>query len=86
MAEASEEHLAMWSREEVIRELVESVAIAVQRGGAMTYLEGYDRALHAMNALQKQAAKKKMEEEDDSDEEGTESEGGAGEDGVAAAA
>jgi hypothetical protein len=86
MAEASEEHLAMWSREEVIRELVGSVAIAVQRGGAMTYLEGYDRALHAMNALQKQAAKKEMEEEDESEEEGTQSVGGEGEDGAAVAA
>ena len=39
----------MWSREDVIRELVGSVAIAVQRGGALTYLEGYDRSLHAMH-------------------------------------
>jgi len=49
MAEASEERLSVWSREGVIRELVGSVAIAVQRGGALTYLEGYDRSLHAMH-------------------------------------
>ena len=47
----------MWSREDVIRELVGSVAIAVQRGGAMTYLEGYDKALHAMRAHRRHAAK-----------------------------
>jgi hypothetical protein len=49
MAEASEERLSVWSRVDVIRELVGSVAIAVQRGGALTYLEGYDRSLHAMH-------------------------------------
>ena len=48
MAEASEEHLRVWSKEAVIRQLVSSVAIAVQRGNALTYLEGYDKALHAM--------------------------------------
>src|SRR6185437_9459083 len=85
MAEASEEHLAIWSREDVIRELVGSVAMAVQRGGAMTYLEGYDKALHAMYALQKRAAKKKKLEEE-GDEGGTESDGGEGDDGRAAAA
>ena len=85
MAETSEEHLAVWSREDVIRELVGSVAMAVQRGGAMTYLEGYDKALHAMYALQKQAAKKKkMEEQSDSRE--TESEGGEGNEGRAVTA
>ena len=48
----------------------------------MTYQEGYDRALHAIHTLQKQAAKKEMEEEDESDEEGTQSDGGEGEGGT----
>ena len=67
MAEASEEQLAMWPRAHVIRELLGSVAIAVQRGGAMTYLEGYDRATHATRALRKQAAQKESGDDDDHD-------------------
>ena len=43
MAQASAELLHMWSYDDIVRELVGSVAIAVQRGGAMAYLEGYDR-------------------------------------------
>ena len=33
-----------------MRELVGSVAMAVQRGGAMAYLYGFDRCLHAVSA------------------------------------
>ena len=43
MAQASAELLHMWSYDDIVRELVGSVAIAVQRGGAMAYLEGYGR-------------------------------------------
>jgi hypothetical protein len=67
MAEASEEQLFMWSREDVIRELVGSVAIAVQRGGALTYLEGYDKSLHAMHPSRRKhtaAAKREADEQD----------------------
>ena len=46
MAQASAELLHMWSYDDIVRELVGSVAIAVQRGGAMAYLEGYDRTVH----------------------------------------
>jgi hypothetical protein len=68
MADASAEQLVTWSRESVIRELVGSMAVAVQRGNAMTFLEGYDCALHA--ALTKHAASVKQravveQEEDD---------------------
>lgn len=45
MGEAGQEHLAMWPKHEVIRHLVGSVAIAVQRGMVMTYLAGYERAI-----------------------------------------
>ena len=45
MAAAGEEYLAMWPKRDIIRHVVGSVAIAVQRGSAMAYLEGYDRAL-----------------------------------------
>ena len=45
MGEAGQEHLAMWPKHEVIRHLMGSVAIAVQRGMVMTYLAGYERAI-----------------------------------------
>jgi hypothetical protein len=48
LAEAGEEHLPMWPKDDIIRHVVGTVAIAVQRGGAMAYLEGYYRALSAM--------------------------------------
>ena len=48
MALAGEEHLAIWTRHEITRQLIGSVAMAVQRGGVMAYLEGYDRSLHAL--------------------------------------
>ena len=48
MAEAGEAHLRMWPKEDVVRELLHSVAIAVQRGGALSYLHGYERALSKM--------------------------------------
>jgi hypothetical protein len=49
MGEAGQEHLAMWPKHEVIRHLVGSVAIAVQRGVAMTYLAGYEGAVAQLN-------------------------------------
>ena len=49
MAQAATEHLSLWSRTDILRELVGSVAIAVQRGNAMSYLEGYDRSLYLMS-------------------------------------
>jgi hypothetical protein len=48
MAEAGEAHLRVWAKEDVVRELLHSVAIAVQRGGALSYLYGYERALSKM--------------------------------------
>jgi hypothetical protein len=48
MAEAGEAHLRMWAKEDIVRELLHSVAIAVQRGGAMAYLHGYDKVLHKL--------------------------------------
>jgi hypothetical protein len=92
MAEASEDHLCMWSRVDVIRELVGSVAIAVQRGGALTYLEGYDRSLHAVHpsrrkraAASKKGAGGQKKDEDEDGAEWAESEEEDGADGAAAA-
>ena len=55
LTQAGEEHLAVWSREDVVLELVGSVAMAVQRGGAMAYLYGFDCCLHAVSAACKVA-------------------------------
>ena len=49
MAQAATQHLSLWSRTDILRELVGSVAIAVQRGNVMSYLEGYDRTLYLMS-------------------------------------
>jgi len=45
IAQAGEEQLGLWPKEDVIEQLVSSVAVAVQKGNAMTYLAGYDRAM-----------------------------------------
>jgi hypothetical protein len=45
LADAGQEYAAMWPRNEVIRHIVGAVAIAAQRGVAMTYLAGYTQAL-----------------------------------------
>jgi hypothetical protein len=45
LSETGEAHLRVWAQEDVVRELLHSVAIAVQRGGALSYLHGYEQAL-----------------------------------------
>jgi hypothetical protein len=68
MADASAEQLVTWPRESVIRELLGSMAVAVQRGNAMTFLQGYDRALAAVLAKHAARAKQRAiveQEEDD---------------------
>ena len=67
MADASAEQLVVWSRESVIRELVGSMAMAVQRGNAMAFLEGYDRALHAALAQHAASARQRAEEQEEDD-------------------
>ena len=52
----------MWPREHIIREVAGSIAIAVQRGNAMTFLEGYDRAQAAALAQTAVSAKRKARE------------------------
>jgi hypothetical protein len=58
MAEAGEAHLAIWAKENIIRELIGSVAIAVQRGGALSYLHGYEQALCKLRVTDGMAAAK----------------------------
>ena len=52
MARAAEEHLGMWPRQDIIQHVVGSVAISVQKGSAMAYLEGYDRTLCTLRKSQ----------------------------------
>jgi hypothetical protein len=66
MAKASQEHLAMWPKQAILQHVVGSVAIAVQRGSAMAYLEGYDRAL---TTLERQSAEGEAEHEEEEEEE-----------------
>ena len=48
MAEAGEAHLRMWAKVDIIQELLHTAAIAVQRGGAVSYLHGYEQALRKL--------------------------------------
>jgi uncharacterized Fe-S cluster-containing radical SAM superfamily protein len=70
MAEAGEAHLRMWTKNAIIHELLHTVAIAVQRGSAVAYLHGYERALHSLRmthaakTVRIAAARQKRREED----------------------
>ena len=48
LAEAGEANLRLWAKQDILRELLHSVAVAVQRGGALSYLHGYEQALHKL--------------------------------------
>ena len=54
----------------MIREVVGALAIAVQRGNAMAFLEGYDRALHEALAVHTANAGRSVKK-NDADEEDT---------------
>ena len=74
MADASQEHLAMWTRVDVVREVAGSLAMAVQRGNAMAFLEGYDRVQAAALAEAEHAHRHaKDTKEDEGEEEADES-------------
>ena len=45
IATAGEEQLGMWPKREVAKQLTSAVAIAIQKGNAMTYLAGHSRAM-----------------------------------------
>ena len=46
--------MVLWTRTASLQQLVGSVAIAVQRGSAMSWLEGYNRSRHVWLALMTQ--------------------------------
>jgi len=45
IAEAAEQKLGLWPHGDVLRHLLDTVSIAVQRGNSMTFLAGYSRAM-----------------------------------------
>jgi hypothetical protein len=53
--------LGVWPRHVVIRQLVGSVATAVQRGNAVAWLSGYSRAL-AATARERRVKEKRQDE------------------------
>ena len=65
MALAAAQSLVLWSRTAIVQQLVGSVAIAVQRGTAVSYLEGYDRSLGTM--AHSQCRVEVVNDEDDDD-------------------
>ena len=69
IADASQEHLAMWTRVDVVREVAGSLAMAVQRGNAMAFLEGYERVQAAALAEAEHAHRKAKDTKEDEGEE-----------------
>ena len=69
MADASQEHLAMWTRVDVVREVAGSLAMAVQRGNAMAFLEGYERVQAAALAEAEHAHRKAKDTQEDTRQE-----------------
>ena len=57
LADAGQQYAAMWPRNDVIRHIVGSVAIATQRGMAMTYLTGYSQALARLGVWKEPAVR-----------------------------
>jgi hypothetical protein len=45
LSHAGEEHLGLWPRDVIVRQLLGSVAVAVQKGNAMVVLSGYSKAV-----------------------------------------
>ena len=43
----------MWPQAHIVRELLGSVAIAVQRGGALSCFDGYEKTLRMMRGEEK---------------------------------
>ena len=48
MAEEGEAHLCVWTKADVVRELVQSVAIAVQRATALCDSHGYEQSMRTL--------------------------------------
>ena len=71
MADASQQHLAMWSREQIVRHVLLNVAVAIQRENAATVLAGHtivdmNRRVHENSD---EGGTSEEEEDDEDDEE-----------------
>ena len=71
IAQAGEEQLGQWPKEDVVNQIASAVAIAIQRGNAMTYFSGHSRATLAglKRAQQQQRVQEEKEEKDEEEEE-----------------
>ena len=70
IAQAGEEQLGQWPKEDVVHQIASAVAIAIQRGNAMTYFSGHSRAtLAGLKRAQQQQRVQEEKEEDGAEEE-----------------
>jgi hypothetical protein len=66
LSRAGEEHLGLWPRDVIVRQLLGSVAVAVQKGNAMAVLSGYSKAVTMARAkVEGEAAGGEEEEEEE---------------------
>jgi hypothetical protein len=71
MADASQQHLAMWSRDQIVRHVLLNVAVAIQRENAATVLAGHavvDMHRRAYESSDEEGASE-VEEDDETEEE-----------------
>ena len=77
MADASQQHLAMWSRDQIVRHVLLNVAVAIQRENAATVLAGHaivDMHRRAYDGSNKEGASETEEDDDEAEEEEDEEE------------
>jgi hypothetical protein len=83
IAQAGEEQLGQWPKEDVLDQIASAVAIAIQRGNAMTYFSGHSRATLAGLRREQQkrvlgeATEERVEENEDEEDEDAEDEDAA---------
>ena len=78
MADASQQHLAMWSREQIVRHVLLNVAVAIQRENAATVLAGHaivDMHRRAYESGDEEGASEVEEDDDEAEGESDEEEG-----------
>ena len=67
MALAAAQTFQLWTHAAIIQQLVGSVAIAVQRGTAMSYLDGYERSVGASGAKASTCTVEVIDDDDEDD-------------------
>ena len=74
MADASQEHMAMWTREDIVRHVLSNVAIAIQRQNAATVLAGHAAIDMSRRGGKGDSDSEGAADEDDNDEDEAEEE------------